>query len=493
MPEVILQADNRRVRILGAPTELLKGLDRVTSYPVAGHRFTRAFKARRWDGREHLMTYRAKPPSGYFVPFGLLADAIAYFQKKKIDVKLDFEERRKPGAPVDFGWDPDCELRPYQVRVLEVITKEGWRRGTGILKMPIRSGKTKTTAAIIRALRARTLFIVSSAFGTLSLLEQTREALKETLQTRMVGKIGEGEWDERDITVASIQTLTKCRGKIDPKTKKRGPMDPRYLAMLQAYDLVVWDECHHLRGKEWRGVMLDFDAPFKLGLSATVYLSDKKENERGAIWLKACCGNIRVDISTSELIDDGFLVRPDIHLVRIRQPEGLKSLPWGEELVLRGVYANPHRNAIIARIAGDHIIQGRKVLVVSDRLEQVADLAARIRAEGYQTGEVIGSVPTEERTKLIRRFQSGKIHALVGTVFGEGIDIPEIEVVINAEGGKDIKATIQRMRNLTVSDGKDQAIVVDFIDETNPYLTDHSLARIRTYRTERAFQIHFEA
>jgi len=78
---------------------------------------------------------------------------------------------------------------------------------------------------------------------------------------------------------------------------------------------------------------------------------------------------------------------------------------------------------------------------------------------------------------------------LIGTVFKEGVDIPEIEVVINAEGGKDAKMTVQKMRNLTPHHGKTEAIYVDFYDMMNPYFETHSKARLAEYKAEPAFAI----
>jgi len=67
-----------------------------------------------------------------------------------------------------------------------------------------------------------------------------------------------------------------------------------------------------------------------------------------------------------------------------------------------------------------------------------------------------------------------------------------VAAVVNAEGGKDVKRTIQRMRNLTPCDGKTEAVFVDFIDQTNPYLAEHSLARLQTYRSEPAFRLEIK-
>ncbi len=45
------------------------------------------------------------------------------------------------------------------------------------------------------------------------------------------------------------------------------------------------------------------------------------------------------------------------------------------------------------------------------------------------------------------------------------------------------------MRNMTISEGKTTAVMVDFIDLTNPYFARHSKQRLKVYRSEEAFVI----
>jgi superfamily II DNA or RNA helicase len=474
---IVLAAGNQRVRILGAPTKVLAGLDRICSYRVSGYRFSSAFKVGRWDGKQHLLVYR-KNPSGYFFPFGLLEDVCAYLNKKALDFEVRWEERREQREEIGYEWNQDIVLRPYQNLAVREILSGGWRRGTGILKMPPRSGKTKTAARIIWALKARTLFIVSSDSSTMTLLYQAHEALKDALGVSP-GIIGDQRWYEGDVTVASIQTLTR----------RRQNRAPDYLRLLDRYDCVIFDEAHHLKGNEWHKVMMDFDAPYKIGLSATAYLNDEGENQKGVIWLKACCGDVRVDFSPSELIEAGYLLRPQIKLYPIDKPD-LSEENWDGKLLEKAIYKNSHRNQEIARIVRALVRErGLKTLVVSSRLAQVRDLTNILQGKGLRAESITGATSSGLRRRIIQKFQKGEVEVIVGTVFGEGVDIPEIEAVVNAEGGKDPKAVIQRLRNLTLSEGKTEAVMVDFIDRTNPYVADHSLARLRAYRAEPAFNI----
>ncbi|KKM62074.1 hypothetical protein LCGC14_1525320 [marine sediment metagenome] len=250
----------------------------------------------------------------------------------------------------------------------------------------------------------------------------------------------------------------------------------------------VVHNCHHLTGTRWHRVMSDFEARYRLGLSATAFLDDDHEIERGVIWLKASTGPIRYDVGMSQMIDEGYLLAPNVTLHKIHEPD-LRRRDWSRHLKDAGVYLNPGRNQLITDLAVEHTRAGRKTLVVSKSLAQVESLRTSIKESGVACEAMIGTTPAPERRDLIARFVAGRLPVIVGTVFGEGVDIPECDVVINADGGRDRKATVQRMRCLTPCAGKSEAFVDDFLDLMNPYLADHSRERLKVYRSEPAFKI----
>lgn len=502
---ITLDLDNRYVTIKGADRNTIRALEKVTSYYVAGYMFSPAFRQRRWDGREHLLSYHDK--HGYRVPIGLAADVERALDGMGAKWKRDETRARKPGARIEFRWNDAVVHRPYQVGVINVMTDpDDPHRGRGIVKMPIRSGKTKTGAGIIHRLGARTLFIVPSQM----LLHQTIASLGECFPDIAIGRIGDSIWEEgREITVATIQTLARARGGTREcggtgedaqitcecgKKRCRGgrpyktPTDPRFAALRTSYGLVMFDEVHHLTGDSWHKALMDIESYYRIGLSATVYLDNDRENERGVIWLKACCGDLKVDISTSQLIRDGYLMKPTIHLYKISEPD-LRSYGWSKRMTSMGITENQHRNTLICNLVKTNVEAGLKVLVVTRLHGQTALLYDQLEAMGVKVATIIGNDRTAERDTKVSAFKRGLLQALVGTVLGEGVDIPEIECVINAEGGRDVKATVQRMRNLTPSPGKTTALFIDFVDMTNGYLAEHSKERLKAYRSESEFDV----
>lgn len=453
---------------------------------MAGFMYSPAFQAkpRRWDGKEHLMTF--SPKRGYKIPSGLVGDVVR--ELKALGLKYIVECKYKRNGPkIEFEWNPNIVLRQYQNEAVEgVCSGKKWEFGSGLLKMPIRSGKTKTAAGIIYRLRRRTLFIVPSQM----LLHQTRESLEESLMMK-VGILGDGNWEVEDVTVATIQTLAKHAGGTKKVGKKRItiPPDEQFVKIARWFDFVIFDESHHLVGDVWHAVVMGFDCRFKLGLSASIHLENEREWERGVIWLKACCGDVRYEVGTEYLVEQGFLLQQNIELIVQREPTGYEGWGWGQELLNELIYENDFRNRRIVEKTAEKVGAGLKVLIISNRHNQLIELNRMLMDADIGHAVVVGGDSTKSRKEKVRAFLDDEIDVLLGTVFGEGVDIPEIECVINAEGGQDIKAAIQRMRNMTPADGKSEAVFIDFMDVTNKYFAKHSKARLKIYREEQAFSI----
>ncbi|MGD9749358.1 MAG: DEAD/DEAH box helicase [Acidimicrobiia bacterium] len=507
--------DTQHVTIRGASLKVLKKLEHVTSYLVAGHYMSPAFRARRWDGREHLMVHRG---GRRYAPIGLYQDIRAALDEAGVEYVV--KRRRAPERErVEYVWNDTIKLRPYQKAAVRAFCAAP-DQGRGILKMPIRSGKTKTAARIIYRLQARTLFMVPSQM----LLHQTAESLAHSLPGAEIGVIGDGEWQPGDVTVATVQSLVRARGgtmktckgnalrdedtgmliedsfssEPCPCSRKRckgghrfrTPVDPRYTELMESHDLVVFDECHHLSGSAWHDVFMDSPARFRLGLSATVFLDHAKEVEKGVIWLKACCGGVKYEVEMSNLIEQGFLLRQHVQVHKVEEPKGREDEGWSKALPHELIYTNEYRNRLIIKLAQKALADGyRNVLLATSSLHQVRALDALLDSAGLDHGVIVGATPKPSRKLIVEQLKRGDFQVLLGTVLSEGVDIPEIECVINAEGGLDIKKTIQRMRNLTPAEGKTRSLMIDFWDATNTYLRKHSRARLKTYKSESAFKV----
>ena len=97
-----------------------------------------------------------------------------------------------------------------------------------------------------------------------------------------------------------------------------------------------------------------------------------------------------------------------------------------------------------------------------------------------------GGTNKKDREEIFKAFIDGKISVLISTIsiFAEGIDIPSLDIVINAAANKgDVKSIQVLGRVLRTLKGKKDAYYYDFIDETK-FFRLASLARMKAFRNE---------
>lgn len=448
------------------PTALVRELDQDTAYKVEGAEMSPAFRKRYWDGKEHLLKFSARD-AVYKLPTGLLADLLA----SPLGAEFEIVDKRPPlGEARVFEWighDP----REHQVNAIDAALKDrDITTGRGLLNLPIRSGKTLTAARIIQKLGLKTTFVVPSEM----LLTQTVKAFQSFLSPAPVGAIGGGQWDPNFITVITNQSLAT---------------NPKALEAIRGTDLLFVDEAHHLEAPAWRRPLMELDARYKLGLSATIFANKAIPAEQNAIWLKATCGPILFRVSMRQLFDAGLLVPPTILIYPVAQ-KGEPYARWSFQTVYQKlIVENYQRNHGIADLAQQGVERGMKVLIDTGRTAQMKFLVEALKARDVRVREMHGKTPPEKRKTVLADFVEGRVDVLVGTILGEGVDIPVLDMVINAEGLKSKKAVLQRMRNLTPSEGKTSATFVDFADMVHPQLRSHSLERLQLYKSIRGFHI----
>lgn len=477
---VTLTLGNRYIQVTGADLKTTRAIERACSYKVEGYYFSPAYKARRWDGKEHLFKHSNK--LGYHAPSGLAQDIAELLREKGIDYDVKFTTKIKSKRrKLKWAGKP---LRKYQKEAVRAILGKPIP-GRGVIKMPVRSGKTLTMARVIWNFGLPTLFVVPSK----SLLYQTAKHLREALPNAKIGLVGDGHYDPQFITVATIHTLAAMAPK-----RKKGERDRReahsdYKRLMNMFDLACFDEAHHIRGTgDWYQIFMEINARFKIGLSATVFFDNKKEQARGIIWLRAACGPIRIDIPAGRLIREGYLLPQHVKMYKCIHPVMKRDKKWSATLKKKCITENPHRNKLLAALVAEHAPM--KTIVIVKEHKHIAALCEELDNLGVDHRTIVGKDSQIKRDELIEGLVDGDYNVLVGNVIGEGIDIPAVECVVNAEGGKDEKTTWQRQRNLTVTEGqKEPPVLIDIYDKMSPYFEKHSKARLKVYKSEAEFKV----
>jgi len=193
------------------------------------------------------------------------------------------------------------------------------------------------------------------------------------------------------------------------------------------------------------------NAPVRIGASATACRTDGAELK---IW--ASVGEIKCEITPTELIKAGILAKPRFEFIR---PPPVYVSRWEKwhRAYIDGIVANEGRNALVVKKALEYSKKGHTVYVHVDRIDHGDILSDRIPGSVF----LHGRHSKELRAKVLDDFGSGKIKVLVSTLLKEGINIPSMSCFIAAGGGKSEIAVIQKAgRALRVATRKKEAIIV---------------------------------
>lgn len=228
---------------------------------------------------------------------------------------------------------------------------------------------------------------------------------------------------------------------------------------------------------------------YRFGVTATAWREDNQE-----IRIEGTFGRILINVRPSDLIKDGWLVKPYIFMVKIKHLEAYSDY---NDAYLKHVVNCWERNYRIKQFAEELFKNGRKVLILVERLEHGEILEQMIYNSVFVPGKDDGSgneTITEEvenyRLEMLARCGRGE-HILIATQWANvGVDEPAIDALILAGSNKSSVTTFQQVgRILRPAEGKENAIVIDFLDEQKD-LHNHSLKRKRAYALEQEFKVY---
>jgi superfamily II DNA or RNA helicase len=252
---------------------------------------------------------------------------------------------------------------------------------------------------------------------------------------------------------------------------------------VERASVAVFDEAHFLACDTIQSIFkASKNCCYIMGMSGTPWRDDGAD-----LLLESVCGPRVFDMSASELIDAGWLVPPKIAFVEIPAPPEALPKSW-KTVYSRYVIHNPVRNKAIIDAAKTLVGMGRKVLILVRSLVHGKNLVDM--ADDLSIFFVNGRLDSWTRADAKERFEAGEIQCLVASsVFDIGIDLPSLDALIMAGGGKSTVRVLQRIgRVIRIHDGKADAIVMDFMDNAR-YLNRHSSTRLALYETESRFRV----
>jgi superfamily II DNA or RNA helicase len=489
LPCVELAIHNTHTDVIGLRKGIVYGHFRnFLSYQTEEHLWTTRHTG--WDGKKSVVCFGKTPcgcgqnsPHVHF-PTGLLHSAKEFFAKAAHRVVVT-DMRELP--PVNISWtlDDSLVLRDYQLGCIDAALK----KGRGLIKAATGAGKTVICAGIMQRLqRAPVVFLVTSKDLMSQAADEFERFLRLDGRPITVGRVGGGMQTFGDVNVVTVQSAVRSLGSkyhrfddedgADKDSVISDGVRVQLAKILRSAPVMFCDEVQHWAADTCRQVSAACGAArFRFGVSATPW-RDLNDD----MLIDGCFGRAITDISASDLISKGVLVKPTIYFV------------YTSSLV-RGNYATIYKECVVENEARNQMIsdcatrlreEGRKVLVLVRQIVHGNKLQEMI-----PNSEFVNGADSDSRRKdFFDRLRGGDNTICIATsIFDEGIDVRPLDALILAGSGKSATRALQRIGRVIRSyEGKKDAVVVDFEDDVR-YLKAHSRARRSIYEKEPLFEI----
>ncbi len=365
------------------------------------------------------------------------------------------------------------KFRDDQLKAIDIATTEQ----RGVIQFATASGKTVIAAGIISCFsdKYKTVFLSHAK----DIINQTYGRFKEYGFNTGIWTGERKEGFDRHVLCATYQTFIKYLS--TSQSNNTIPYSP---------DIIIIDECHHVNSttSQYGKILTLIDVPIRIGLGAT--LPNSKE---GKLSLEGLIGPVIAKLTIQEGIKKDILCLPKITLLPVRNIKRLREFKVYRKLRDKAIVNNKGRNKTIVRAVRRRIKEGKSCLIIVEEIEHGKNLYKEF-IFNIDTPEIVlgkqvvflqGKTASETRKLAIDTLSSKDHFALITTnIWNEGIDIPSLDVVILAFGGKANTRTLQAIgRGLRRTKDKKRVEIIDFLDPYR-FLAEHVVARLNIYKKE---------
>lgn len=446
---------NRSAIFKCGPERMLR-LKKYFRYAVPGASFSMAYRTGAWDGYKNLLL-RGRVASGLFLERRRLLE-------KKYNLIIDdlrkFPEFQKLPA--------SSRTRDYQEEAVLAMIKAS--NTGGIVLAATGVGKTFIAALYFKYLIGRGVMVVDE----LTLLAQSKTEI-ESVIGEDVGVVGNSMFIPRRVSVATVQTLHRHR------------RDPRFQKWFQSLDVIIIDEIHVAINRRNIDVVSTLKPLAVFGLTATLQL-DKPEVR---FPVTALTGPVVFRYSIQEGVEAEHLTRGRICFVDFRDdlPKKTPGYTTKEEGWVDGwkraadyryrIATNDARNKCIEAITREGLVRGKKIIVLAEQIDHLKLLSELLDDVPHRvlSGDKELSGDSRLRIKAMRDMDAGKVQLLLASrVFGKGVNIRRVDVIIDATGLPGRDSAIQRYgRGVRTAEGKEELLYVDISDKGNRFAASTKL------------------
>lgn len=356
--------------------------------------------------------------------------------------------------PVQMG--QTIELRDYQQEAIDNLKRMREDGKTiALLHHATGVGKTITAATDAKAVDGRTLFLVNA----LKLASQAKDTFAKVWPEATLGEYTGSQKDvSQTVIFATVQSTSKDLAKFSPTD----------------FDYLIVDECHHAAANTYQKIFTYFHPKFILGLTATPERSDGED-------MLELFQNVTHKMDLKTAVERGILV--PIRCVRVKTNIDLTDVR------INGIKYNsqdlesklfiPERNQLIVDTYLKYV-NGKKTVIFCASVDHAAEIAKLLRDNGVKAEAVSGRDRVEIRNKILKDYETESTNVLCACdLLNEGWDSPHTKVLFMARPTMSKTIYMQQLgRGIRRCPGKDDLLVIDFVDNANMFNMLYSLHRV---------------
>ncbi len=326
--------------------------------------------------------------------------------------------------------------RPNQKHIIDTTIKHMEENDGGLISVGCGVGKTFMGLYIASHFKVKTLIIVHKTF----LLNQWKERIAEFTNAN-VGIIQQNKVDieDKQFVVGMLQSIAKDKYDYD---------------IFSDFGLIIFDEAHHAPSEYFSKALPIISCKKSLALSATPKRSDKME--KILFWYLG-------DIAYQAPPNENTNVSVKIYNYDLDHKKFAEArLPFTGEVnrprTINRIVGLKKRNKFILTILKEILEEdGRKVLILSDRIEHLKELKEKIDELQVSCDFYIGGKSQKQLE------EASKAQILLGSygMASEGLDIPTLNTLIMTTPRREVEQSVGRIIR---KKGKNQPLIIDIVD-----------------------------
>jgi superfamily II DNA or RNA helicase len=384
--------------------------------------------------------------------------------------------------PVDYL--PGIELEPHQIAAARKAIS--WKRGINIIGTG--GGKTEIMLVIIK-------YLLESNKITKGVVLVPNVALADQFYNRALDR----QFSKDKIAVLHGNSKPKGTesiiiGVVNSISNVIKNTDHYLHDFIINCDLLMEDEAHHSRSVSWMNIALSTNPKYFLLYTGSAFKETTIWEDSGDCLLYGLAGRICFELPSSYLVTIGRNSRPVVFFKTI--PGRMLKYPQNWMVVYNNfIVKHKIRNNHITQYANKFANLKFKVLILVQRLDHAKEIMMSLKHRkvvcifGGQTSlqfdefGVIEEVPIDY-SYFRTAFENDAWEIVIGSqVMNEGFDLPSVECLIQAGGGKSRISNLQKIgRSLRKKKlGRNDVYIIDFYDKSHIFLASHSKKRIQLF------------